>query len=57
MPVHQQLAYQSKCIIRTSLKNAEQACTEVLSLPIYPELKTEEIEQVINALKLGLGEL
>lgn len=57
MPLHQQLAYQSKCIIRTSLKNAEQACTEVLSLPIYPELKTEEIEQVINALKLGLGEL
>jgi UDP-2-acetamido-2-deoxy-ribo-hexuluronate aminotransferase len=48
--VHEQNAYQNKCITRTGLPNANMACKEVLSLPIYPELQKEEIETICNTL-------
>jgi dTDP-4-amino-4,6-dideoxygalactose transaminase len=52
--VSEQAAYLNKCIVRTSLNIAEQTCKEVIALPIYPELKKEEITETINQLKLTL---
>jgi len=52
--VNEQAAYLNKCIQRTSLNIAEQTCKEVIALPIYPELKKEEITETINQLKLTL---
>ncbi len=45
-PVYANLGYQSG-----QLPAAEQACNEVLSLPMYPELSEEQQMQVIYALK------
>ncbi|MBD2665863.1 DegT/DnrJ/EryC1/StrS aminotransferase [Richelia sinica FACHB-800] len=45
-PVYQHLGYQSG-----QLPVAEQACHEVLSLPMYPELTQEQQDQVIYTLK------
>ncbi|MBW4645211.1 MAG: DegT/DnrJ/EryC1/StrS family aminotransferase [Goleter apudmare HA4340-LM2] len=45
-PVYQYLGYQPG-----QLPVAEQACNEVLSLPMFPELTTEQQDQVIYALK------
>ena len=52
--VNEQAAYLNKCIQRTSLNIAEQTCKEVIALPIYPELKKEEITETINQLKFTL---
>jgi len=52
--VNEQAAYLNKCIQRTSLNIAEQTCKEVIALPIYPELKKEEITDTINQLELTL---
>jgi dTDP-4-amino-4,6-dideoxygalactose transaminase len=49
-PVYQHLGYQPG-----QLPVAEQACREVLSLPMFPELTTEQQDQVIYALKDCLG--
>ncbi len=56
-PVHQQVAYANTCMIRTSLENAEMACKEVLSLPIYPELSRDELNAVVTGIKEGLNQL
>ncbi|AFY41222.1 DegT/DnrJ/EryC1/StrS aminotransferase family protein [Nostoc sp. PCC 7107] len=45
-PVYQHLGYQSG-----QLPVAEQTCHEVLSLPMFPELTTQQQDQVIYALK------
>jgi dTDP-4-amino-4,6-dideoxygalactose transaminase len=45
-PVYQHLGYQPG-----QLPAAEQACQEVLSLPMFPELTTQQQDQVVYALK------
>ena len=45
VPVHKQPAYATN----DSLPNTERAAATVLSLPMYPELKPDEQEQVIKA--------
>lgn len=45
-PVYKNLGYQSG-----QLPVAEQACHEVLSLPMFPELQEEQQDKVINTLK------
>jgi dTDP-4-amino-4,6-dideoxygalactose transaminase len=45
-PVYQDLGYQVG-----QLPIAEQACHEVLSLPMFPELSFEEQQQVVYGLK------
>jgi dTDP-4-amino-4,6-dideoxygalactose transaminase len=45
VPVHKQPAYATT----DSLPNTERAAATVLSLPMYPELTSEDQEQVINA--------
>ena len=50
MPVHLQPAYVGR-VGSLSLPVAEKAATEILSLPMYPELTDEEVGQVIEALR------
>ncbi len=51
IPLHLQPMYASLGYQEGSLPEAERAAREVLSLPIYPELRDDEIERVVDALK------
>ncbi len=46
VPVHLQDAYRDLKLAAGSLPEAEQAAREIVSLPLYPEMQTEEIEFV-----------
>jgi dTDP-4-amino-4,6-dideoxygalactose transaminase len=48
LPVHLQPAYQSLGLGPGSLPATERAASEVLSLPLYPELTSDEIDRVIQ---------
>jgi dTDP-4-amino-4,6-dideoxygalactose transaminase len=50
-PLHLQPAYQYLGYKPGQLPAVEQACKEVLSLPMFPELTTQQQEQVIYGLK------
>lgn len=54
LPLHLQPVYQSLGYQVGQLPVAEQACHEVLSLPMFPELSLEQQEQVIYTLKDSL---
>jgi dTDP-4-amino-4,6-dideoxygalactose transaminase len=51
VPIHLQKAYLGKVRGGESLPETERAATEVLSLPMYPELGDAEVSAVIAALK------
>lgn len=51
LPVHLQPVYQNLGYQQGQLPVSEQACHEVLSLPMFPELSTEQQQQVIYTLK------
>jgi dTDP-4-amino-4,6-dideoxygalactose transaminase len=51
VPVHRQPAYAKRLISRTSLRMTEWAAGTIISLPMYPELKRGEIEEVSAALR------
>ena len=51
LPIHLQPVYQDLNYQHGQFPVAEQACDEVLSLPIFPELTIEQQEQVIYSLK------
>jgi len=42
IPIHAQIAYKNKNFSRTKLINTERICTEVLSLPMFPEISYKE---------------
>ena len=42
IPIHAQIAYKNKKFSRKKLINTERICTEVLSLPMFPEISYEE---------------
>ena len=48
VPVHQQPAYAGRIKLYTPLHETEKAAREILSLPLFPELRPEEIETVID---------
>jgi dTDP-3-amino-3,4,6-trideoxy-alpha-D-glucose transaminase len=50
VPLHQQPAYAAYGRGAGSLPVAEHAATEVLSLPLYPEMSDEQVERVSAAL-------
>ncbi len=50
-PVHLQEAYRELGYAEGSFPGAEKHCRQVLSLPIYPELKEEEIVHVAQEIK------
>jgi dTDP-4-amino-4,6-dideoxygalactose transaminase len=49
LPTHLQPAYADLGLRQGSLPETERAATEVLSLPLFPELGAEEVERVIEA--------
>jgi len=51
VPVHLQPAYKDNIKVSGSLEETVKAANEVLSLPMYPELKDEEIHLIIKQLK------
>jgi dTDP-4-amino-4,6-dideoxygalactose transaminase len=51
VPLHLQPVYESLGYKLGQLPMAEQACNEVLALPMFPELSEEQQDQVIYALK------
>lgn len=51
VPVHLQPAYAGYAPEAGRLPNTERAAAEVVSLPIYPELESEEQQQVIDAVR------
>lgn len=50
VPVHLQPAYLNQCRIPSPLAITEKATKEVLSLPMYPELTSGDVDRVIDAL-------
>jgi dTDP-4-amino-4,6-dideoxygalactose transaminase len=51
-PAHLQKAYASLGQGEGSCPNAEKACREILSLPLYPALPNEAVERVAEAIRL-----
>ncbi len=51
VPVHLQPAYDGRLPGQHNLKETELAAKEILSLPIYPELENEAIQNVIGAVR------
>lgn len=51
VPVHLQPAYQGRLPGRNKLPETEQAASEVLSLPLYPGLREEQVQAVIEAIR------
>lgn len=50
IPLHLQPAYASLNYEPGSLPQSERACAEVLSLPVYPELRPEHLKRVAHAI-------
>lgn len=50
VPIHLQEAYADLGHTRGAFPNAERACDEVLSLPMYPELTAEQVGTVANTI-------
>ncbi|KGG16643.1 MULTISPECIES: DegT/DnrJ/EryC1/StrS family aminotransferase [unclassified Prochlorococcus] len=51
IPIHLQPAYNNFGYEKSILKNTEMLCSEVLSLPIYPELELNEQEYIANVIR------
>jgi dTDP-4-amino-4,6-dideoxygalactose transaminase len=51
IPIHLQEACRHYNYQQGDFPEVERACREILSLPIYPELKDEEIEYIIDSIK------
>jgi dTDP-4-amino-4,6-dideoxygalactose transaminase len=51
VPIHLQPAYVHLTRGRDGLSETESAAREILSLPMYPELTAEEVEQVIDSIR------
>ncbi len=52
IPIHLQKSYEDLGISKGMLPVTERVAEEILSLPIYPELKKEQIEEVAESIKL-----
>ncbi|MEC7653275.1 MAG: DegT/DnrJ/EryC1/StrS family aminotransferase, partial [Cyanobacteriota bacterium] len=55
IPIHRQPAYAHPGLQQGSLPVTEQLCSQVLSLPIFPELRAEQQQQVVDTLTQMLG--
>ena len=51
LPLHRQPCFQAYVSAKASCPEAERACTEVLALPVFPELTTEQQDQIIEVLR------
>jgi dTDP-4-amino-4,6-dideoxygalactose transaminase len=55
VPVHLQPAYRGRLTCTSDLPVTEQAASEVLSLPLYPELSMSDVRTVIESIKAFCG--
>ena len=56
VPIHHQPAYKNRIrIVPGGLPSTEIFCREILSLPIYPQLSNEEVEEVISHIRSFFG--
>ena len=53
VPLHLQPAYEHFQIPSSSLPITERVANEVVSLPMYPELASDELESVVNAITMA----
>jgi len=51
VPLHLQPAYKSLGLGKGSFPEAERQAARILSLPMFPELKDEQIKYVVDAVK------
>jgi dTDP-4-amino-4,6-dideoxygalactose transaminase len=56
-PLHLQNAYLNLGYKQGDFPEAEKAASEVLSLPVFPELEQEQVETVASAIRESVGEL
>ncbi len=56
VPLHRMKVFEGRCRSAGSLENAEQACREVLSLPIEPLLSDKELTMVVAAVTEAAGQ-
>lgn len=56
MPVHMQPAYKGRLAGCDNLPETERVAREVLSLPMYPELRESEVQKVIEIVRTFQGE-
>jgi dTDP-4-amino-4,6-dideoxygalactose transaminase len=56
VPVHLQPAYVNLGCETGSLPNSEKAASEVLSLPLYPELSEADVRRVAEVILEFLGQ-
>ena len=52
VPIHLQPAYKNRVKISSNMKNTELVSTEILSLPVYPELSNDQLNYILNCLNL-----
>jgi dTDP-4-amino-4,6-dideoxygalactose transaminase len=50
VPMHRQSCFASLAVRRDGLQQTEAACAEVLNLPIYPELRIDEQQRVVETI-------
>ena len=50
IPIHLQPAYKQQ-IIKSEMTNTENLSKNIVSLPIYPEIKKKELDKVVQLLK------
>jgi dTDP-4-amino-4,6-dideoxygalactose transaminase len=50
VPVHAQPAYAGRIVIGEGLPHTEAAAREILSLPMFPELSSEQAAEVAKAI-------
>lgn len=55
LPLHLQPAFAHLGLPRGTFPRAEEATSKVLSLPLYPEIRAEQIEAVAEAIKLHIS--
>ncbi len=53
-PIHFMPAYRNLGYGPGDLPRTEAACRQVLSLPMYPELTEQQVDRVIEVIRLGL---
>ncbi len=56
IPIHQQKAYQELGYQKGALPLTEQYSRRILSLPLYPEIKDSEIEEVVSGIEIFLNQ-
>ena len=51
IPIHKQMAYQGHHQHESKIKNAENYAKNLVTLPVFPQMKKTEINKVINTVQ------